>query len=141
MACFPFADYCVFCVPWPPGTSYLISFVDFIYTLVFLAFLAWLHRRTKQLEAVSRTHVRASDYTLFVKHGLPEVRVSPHMPVCLDNVLCTVVRGLFVRVFIAPLVLVVVMVPSLPRKGRSWSTSAPCSRSTLWSRQRPAPQT
>ena len=57
----------------PPGASYLISFCDFIYTWVFIVFLWWLRSRIRFVEHHNRKHVRASDYTVYVRAGLPKV--------------------------------------------------------------------
>ena len=59
----------------PPGASYLISFCDFIYTWVFIVFLWWLRSRIRFVEHHNRKHVRASDYTVYVRAGLPKVRI------------------------------------------------------------------
>ena len=55
------------------GTSYLISFVDFIYTWVFLFFLLWLRVRVNAVTEHNNKHVRAKDFTVFVRRGLPKV--------------------------------------------------------------------
>lgn len=62
------------------GASYLVSFCDFLYTWVFIVFLLWLRARIRAVERHTSKHVRASDFTVYVRSGLPKVCASPVVP-------------------------------------------------------------
>jgi len=52
----------------------LVSFCDFIYTWLFVAGLAWLRLRVRKvIKDTNNKVVRASDYTVYIKSGLPAV--------------------------------------------------------------------